>query len=184
MTYARNASGSNARYTPPWVVSTARSALTAATGQVTWDFDPASCEAANEVVRATKYLDGAEKGDGYAAAWYGHVWVNPPYGKHEAYPLSAWVQKTCKEYHGEGVSSAMLLVPAFTAQKWFRPLWTYPIAFFSERLKFIDGATMQELASPMYAHCLVWLPPKGVLGAKVHRALREAFGDRAHVVVP
>ena len=41
------------------------------------DLDPASCAAANDTVRATRYLAAVD--DGLSVPWAGRVWCNPPF---------------------------------------------------------------------------------------------------------
>lgn len=59
-------------YTPAHVVEMAREVL----GGI--DLDPASCEAANQTVRATRYID--ERDNGLIQEWRGRVFLNPPGG--------------------------------------------------------------------------------------------------------
>lgn len=47
--------------------------------------------------------------------WFGHVWVNPPYGRE----LSKWVEKAALEIKKPLVKSIMMLLPARTDVKWF-----------------------------------------------------------------
>ncbi len=58
-------------YTPAWVVEKARRVL----GSI--DLDPASCEEANKVVKATTYYSEG----GLFKPWRGCVFLNPPGGK-------------------------------------------------------------------------------------------------------
>jgi ParB family chromosome partitioning protein len=44
------------------------------------DLDPASCAAANEIVRAATYY--TIRDDGLMRPWFGRIWLNPPYGSH------------------------------------------------------------------------------------------------------
>jgi ParB family chromosome partitioning protein len=66
-------SASHEWHTPAEIVDLARHVL----GGI--ELDPASCEAANRVVRADHYYD--EHMDGLTRPWSGRVFLNPPYGR-------------------------------------------------------------------------------------------------------
>ena len=65
-------SKTNEHYTPAHVVDLARDVLG------TIDLDPASCEQANQTIRAAHYID--EQGNGLIQEWRGRVFLNPPGG--------------------------------------------------------------------------------------------------------
>ncbi len=70
---AAGPSGPDDWFTPAAIADAARKVLG------TIDVDPASCEAANEVIRAEKFYTVED--DGLAQDWSGTVWINPPYGR-------------------------------------------------------------------------------------------------------
>lgn len=71
-TESRHSSATPEHFTPSPFVEAARQTL----GGI--DFDPASCAAANRVVRATHYL--TKEDNGFTRAWAGRVFLNPPGG--------------------------------------------------------------------------------------------------------
>lgn len=72
MKVAVHSSESAEHYSPPAVVALAYRVL----GDV--DLDPASCEAANSYIEASRYFDARD--DGLHRDWYGRVFLNPPGG--------------------------------------------------------------------------------------------------------
>jgi ParB family chromosome partitioning protein len=161
MTYVRSAiEAKNERYTPQYIIDIARATM----GRI--DLDPTTSEAANAIIQSNEILTTVD--DAYNRPWGSApsataVWFNPPYGSKGAPSLAAWVNKWLYEYEQGHFEQSVGILPAFTAQKWFLPLWQWPICFLKERVKFIDGNTMLPLGQPMYAHCLVYLPPKDQL---------------------
>lgn len=68
----RHSSATAEHFTPSYIVEAARTAL----GEI--DLDPASCEEAQRVVKATDWY--GEQDDGFLKPWYGRVFLNPPGG--------------------------------------------------------------------------------------------------------
>ena len=124
---------SNEWYTPSKYIEAAREVM----GSI--DLDPASCELANQTVRATRYY--TQEDNGFIHPWYGNVWCNPPYGKLGGISnKELWSKKIVDSYEDGYVEQAILLVTASTESMWFQPLWNYPICFSlrSDRVRFFS----------------------------------------------
>lgn len=70
--------------------------------------------------------------DGLARAWFGTVYMNPPYGSE----IGTWVHKLCEQYGLGNVTEAIALVPARTDTEWFSMFRDFAICFVRGRLKF------------------------------------------------
>lgn len=133
-------STSNEWYTPARYVQAARDTM----GGI--DLDPASCEVANRVVRATRYY--TKEQNGLLLSWSGRVWLNPPYGRigHRS-NQDLWSSRLIEQYERGNVTQAVLLVNANFDTRWFQALWSYPICFVNHRIDFwslsstMSGAT-------------------------------------------
>lgn len=90
-------------FSPPDLVEAARGVMG------TIDFDPCSCQLANRVVGAHHYLSLESGGDGLAAVWHGHVWMNPPYLPGAV--LFAFTTKLAQEFKAGRVTEACTLQP-------------------------------------------------------------------------
>ena len=122
---------SNEWYTPSKYIEAAREVMG------TIDLDPASCALANQTVKATTYY--TQEDDGLSKAWYGNVWLNPPYKSDDGQRVSLqsqWVRKALQEYTRGNVSKAILLVTGVTERKWFEPLWDYVVCFPNHQVHF------------------------------------------------
>lgn len=95
-------------YTPKKYVESARDFLGAI------DLDPASCEQAQETVRATKYFSIDD--DGLQQEWHGRVWLNPPYKQPE---IQQFMQKAADEYAAGRITEAIILTHNYTDTAWF-----------------------------------------------------------------
>ena len=102
------------------------------------DLDPASCELANQTVRAARIY--TKEQDGLRQPWCGRIWLNPPYsrdnmargmesGDRPKSIMQTWIEKLISEYRRGNVHAAILLTKADPKQIWFQPLWDFPICF-------------------------------------------------------
>src|SRR3990170_6022224 len=85
--------------------------------------------------------------DGLSAAWYGHVFVNPPYSH-----IAKWFKKAHEEIQKEA-SIIVFLVFANTDTRWFHrycydqySYCTVEIRFIKGRLKFIGDSGVKNSA--------------------------------------
>lgn len=115
------------------------------------DLDPASCDEANEIVKATKYYTIRE--NGLVQPWSGNVFMNCPYGRKGQ---STWTAKIIEEFKKGNIEQAIVLVNAATGNKWFEPLWQYPICFVRRRIKFITPGE-ESKHSPTHSNVFVYL---------------------------
>lgn len=155
-------------YTPPEYVAVAREVMGAI------DLDPASCAEANEWIKAARFYAD----NGLSREWAGRVWLNPPYGRDESHRSNQekWSAKLIEEHVTGRVKQAHLLVNSATGNKWFQPLWAYPICFVDHRIKFRvpDGAKKDQ---PLNSNVIVYM---GLYREKFARA----FSALGRIVIP
>lgn len=124
-------SQTNEWYTPARYIEAVRAVM----GQI--DIDPASCEIANKVVRASVFYDTSRNGLLYE--WPGKVFLNPPYGKSKNRSnQDIWSAYLLQQYQVGVTTEAVLLVNAATDRRWFQRLWAYPVCFTNHRIKFYN----------------------------------------------
>jgi len=112
-------------FTPKEYIEAARAVM----GSI--DLDPASCAAANAVVKANKFHD--KQSNGLTRQWGGNVWLNPPYNM----PLIAqFIDKAIDAYAKREIKSAIILTNNSTDTTWFHKLVSYPVCFTKGRLQF------------------------------------------------
>lgn len=125
--HVSNNSGENEWYTPADITDAAREVM----GGI--DLDPASCDLANSLVRATKYFTAQT--NGLTQKWYGRVWLNPPYSQPLISQFSAAVVSKRDEYE-----QACVLVNNATDTDWLQNILAISdaVCFLRGRVKFID----------------------------------------------
>jgi ParB family chromosome partitioning protein len=110
-------------YTPPEYVEAARNVM----GSI--DCDPASCEIAQQTVRANVYHTAED--DGLAYNWRGNIFLNPPF----KFPLVAdFAAKLCDEVGNGNVGQAVLLTNNSTDTGWWQRA-----ARAAQAVCFVDG---------------------------------------------
>lgn len=116
----------NEWYTPVEYIEMARTLM----GGI--DTDPASCEWAQERVKAATYY--TKDDDGLEQKWQGRVWLNPPYSWPE---VEKFTRELCRQYDEGAVTEAVLLVNNCTDAAWFQALLRrFPVCFTAGRIKF------------------------------------------------
>lgn len=125
-------SGNNEWYTPADIIEAARTAM----GNI--DFDPASSDIAQEVVKASEYYTAET--DGLTKDWRGNVWMNPPYATEL---IGKFVDKLIEQL--PHIEQAIVLVNNATETEWFGKLASKAdmVCFPRSRVKFYmpDGRT-------------------------------------------
>jgi ParB family chromosome partitioning protein len=159
----------NEWFTPPKYIQAARQVL----GEV--DLDPASCLAANQIVKARQIYTKEE--NGLLFPWSGRVWLNPPYGRTvlgRGSLLEHFTRHLVEQYQCGHVTEAIALLPANTATRWFDHLWQYPICFPRFRIRFLqeDGSPSRSVT---FGTCFVYLGQQEV-------KFSEVFARFGHIV--
>lgn len=164
-TLINQTSGKTEWYTPAPIVEAARRTM----GGI--DLDPASSAKANETVRASCYFTRAD--DGLSQQWFGRVWMNHPFGAESNGP---WIAKLVEEYKAKRVSQACCIGLSSTSERWFQPLFDFPICFLSPRTNYLepDGRVARGVTR---GSAVAYLGPN-VAG------FIEAFGGLGRVMVP
>ena len=107
--HVSNNTGNQENYTPVTVIEAVRDVM----GEI--DLDPASCEFANEVVRAKAIY--TEEDNALEQPWSGRVFLNPPYQQPE---IRLFAEKLISEL--PNIEEAIVLVNNNTDTKWFLTL--------------------------------------------------------------
>jgi phage N-6-adenine-methyltransferase len=124
-------------YTPARYVEAARQVM----GSI--DLDPATCDHAQQTVRAAAYF--TKEQDGLAQQWTGNVWINPPY----SFPLiERFASKLLDEVMAGHVDQAVLLVNNCTDAGWFQALLKVaPVCFTAGRVSFEHPERPEKFAT-------------------------------------
>jgi DNA N-6-adenine-methyltransferase (Dam) len=162
MTDRQQKQKSNEWYTPSRYIEAAREVM----GGI--DLDPASCELANQTVKATRYY--TEQENGLGKPWHGNVWLNPPYssagstsgmlkvkgvggiGKGET---GFFIAKLLNEYRQGNINQAIVCINADTNRLWFQSLWPYLICFSHKKILFSRPG--HEKGHHYFGTCFVYL---------------------------
>jgi ParB family chromosome partitioning protein len=140
-----NNSGEYEWYTPKEIVDLAREVMCGI------DLDPASCETANAIVKASEFYD--QETNGLEQEWSGAVWLNPPYA---AGLVGDFVEKLLIDVDGGAVEQACVLVNNATETRWFQALADKcnAICFPRKRIKFWNPG--RELATGLQGQAVLY----------------------------
>lgn len=132
-------------YTPDLYIAAARQVM----GGI--DLDPASSEAAQEIVQAAVcYTKSSGPEGGLSYVWSGRVWLNPPYSNPDPF-----IRRLLAYYQGGSVTQAVVLVNNATETQWFQMLLTRcPACFLRRRIAFwqvgVTGKTARQGQTVFY----------------------------------
>lgn len=119
-------------YTPSIYIKAAREVM----GGI--DLDPASCEKANEVVRANTIYTKAD--NGLLHEWFGNVWLNPPYGTtNNKSNTGIWIKRLIEEYTQGNIQQAITLVNGYPNTRWFHQLFAFLVCFTEGNINFYNS---------------------------------------------
>jgi hypothetical protein len=150
VTHVANNTGEIEWYTPARIIEAARKAM----GGI--DLDPASCEAANLVVKAKQYYSAED--DGLVQPWLGRVWLNPPYASGV---VDAFAKKLIEEL--PHIQNACVLVNNATDTAWCQSLlrMASAICLIAGRVKFTDSQGNPG-GAPLQGQLLIYFGPSEV----------------------
>lgn len=96
------------------------------------DLDPASCEAANKIIRAKTFW--SKEDDGLSKDWFGRVWLNGPF----SYPLvEQFTVKAVDQYEHGKTKATIILTNNATDADWCQLLLKrFPVCFPKGRVPF------------------------------------------------
>jgi ParB family chromosome partitioning protein len=115
-------------YTPAEYIEAARRVM------VRIDLDPASSEAAQEVVQAGMYYTKETNGLDPARMWRGNIWMNPPYSMPA---IRNFVDRLISEYVAGNVNQAVALTNNSSDTAWFHALLSrFPACIARGRVQF------------------------------------------------
>lgn len=143
--HVANNSGENEWYTPSEYIESARRVM----GSI--DLDPASSDIANNTVKAARYYTKDE--DGTRGAWYGNVWLNPPYSQ----PLISLFSDAVIDKRSD-YENAIVLVNNATDTQWLQQIMDISdaICFVRGRIRFIDK-NGNPSGAPLQGQCILYI---------------------------
>jgi ParB family chromosome partitioning protein len=158
-------SGNNEWYTTDGYMALVREVM----GRI--DLDPASCEAANDVVQATRYYTAED--DGLQHPWAGRVWMNPPYGSQL---IARFASKLVEHWSDGNICEAIVLVNNATETRWYHTLADYATAacFPLGRVRFWQRG-LTPLMSPLQGQVFFYYGERPERFAEVFRAIGQLW---------
>ena len=164
-----NVTGDFEWYTPPELLEAGGQAVGGG-----FDLDPASCDRAQEQVKAGRHFtieDDALRED---ADWTAErVWLNPPYASK---PILAFIKRLIAEREAGRVKRAVTLTPCASARRWARLLLDKAdaVCFINEQPRFYREEQGDDVPHPMTGYMVCGM---GVDPVK----FRAAFGSMGQV---
>lgn len=143
-------SGNNEWYTPEKYIDLARQVL----GVI--DLDPASCELANETVKAERFY--SEQDNGLTKEWTGRVWMNPPYGSDL---IGQFTEKFAKEYTAGNITEGIVLVNNATETVWFCNMMAAASAVVFPRGRIRYNSPTKESNAPIQGQAFIYFGKHG-----------------------
>ena len=134
-------------YTPAHIIDAARETM------IHIDLDPASCAAANEMVRAERFF--TKESDGLKQSWQSStLWMNPPFNDGL---IESFVEKLFDSVNSGDVSTAIVLTTNSTEAPWCQRLLMQAsaICFPSERIHFWR-ADDRKITGPRSGHMIYY----------------------------
>lgn len=155
----KHSSKSSEWYTPKWLMDKVHNVI----GRP--DFDPASSDEANEVVKAETYytFDGLER------PWYGgSIFINPPGGKvgNRSQAVLFWKElMKYKEYDNPGFKHAIFIAFSIEALQTtqscdYSSMGQFTFCIPKKRIKFDrpKGVPVTKKDSPSHANAIIYVP--------------------------
>jgi hypothetical protein len=139
-------------FTPEQIIESARTVL----GGI--DTDPASCPAANKIVKAKVFWSQKQNGLDLTHPWIGSVWMNPPYGG----MAQAFIERLMGELDRGSVTAAIVLLNLNAmSSRWFQPVSRRASALMvtDGRLRFMPGSEGQAFSSPSTGSVISYFGP-------------------------
>ena len=161
-------------YSPPEYVAAARAAM----GGI--ELDPASCAAANRVVRAERYYAKADAGE--TRDWRAEtLWLSPPRGEGI---IDKFIWRMAADYEAGVFGQGIALVDGSTESDWFQTLGASAdaIIFPPNRARFwrADANGEKTQSAPLGGHALIYLGDDPDRFLAVMRKSVGGFGYRAN----
>jgi hypothetical protein len=187
-----HSSTSSEFFTPPEIVEAAREVL----GEI--DCDPASCRAAQQIVKARHYF--TKEDDGLNRKWSGRTMLNPPGGKVGNKSLAAlWWMKLYEEWAAGRVPEAVFIGFQLGQLQTLQGLKNgngvdvpgpldFVVCVLGERVSFLaeqDGKLV-ALTAPTHGNFVAFLPPPRAREEAIRRfvAVFSRFGKIVRSIAP
>lgn len=162
-------SESNEWYTPPWIIEKVVRVLG------TIDTDPASCEVANKVVKASNFY--TESDNGLIQPWVGNVFCNPPGGQtieRQSLARLFWEVAIAK-FEKKEFKEGLFLLKLDLHSKWQHEFLKHPHCFITIPIAFYKPNNVPTSPSP-FPYIMVYLGSKEELFVSIFRSIGSIPG--------